>query len=380
MRKTALRLLAVLLAVFLFLTAAGAEALREDRDNFFANPDPKYEKLVSRLENASHSNSFTGSLLVAAEDGIILYGGPKAVTTSGEPADHHTTYDIGSCTKLFTAVGIFQLIDAGQIALDDPLTRFFPACETWAGVTLWHLLHMQSGIPDEINDPAAFWRIESTEELDAFMPRYLRDEVSDEEFLAALSAAQPIFEPGAQQEYSNTNYHLLAMIIEQVSGLRYCDYLQANVFGPCGLEHTSSMVIGDETSVPRLFGDLLDAGIVNEKGYAMQPRTERGAGGIHTCAADLWAFDRALLAGQLVSAESLAEIMNFDKDYGCGLYPCGRTAYGHSGRNGCYTAWNIIYETEAYGRVYFIALTATDAGAYGLDALARAAGAVLDGH
>ncbi len=380
MRKTALRLLAIALAAVLLLSAVCAEELRADRDNFFADPDPKYAKLVDRLEKASHNNSFTGSILVATEDGIILYGGPRAVNTAGAPADHHTTYDIGSCSKLFTAVGVFQLIDAGQIALDDPLTRFFPACETWAEVTVWHLLHMQSGIPDEINDPAAFWRLSGPEELDAFMPRYFRDEVSDEEFLAALCAAPPVFAPGEQQEYSNTNYHLLAMIIEQVSGQRYCDYLREHVFEPCGLEHTSSMVIGDETSVPKLFSDLLDSGLVNENGYAMSPRTERGAGGIHTCAADLWAFDRALLSGQLVSAESLAEIMNFDKDYGCGLYPCGKTAVGHSGRNGCYTAWNIVYETETWGRVYFIAATATDAGTYGLDALTRAADAVLDGH
>ena len=101
MRKTALRLLAVLLAVLLFLTAAGAEGLRADRDNFFADPDPKYAKLVDRLEKASHNNSFTGSILVATEDGIILYGGPRAMNTAGEPADHHTTYDIGSCSKLF---------------------------------------------------------------------------------------------------------------------------------------------------------------------------------------------------------------------------------------------------------------------------------------
>ncbi|MBR3494640.1 MAG: beta-lactamase family protein [Clostridia bacterium] len=371
MRRYSFRFLAFLTAVLLAAGVSCAEGLREDADNFFAHPDPQYEKLIDRVEKCSHRNNFTGSILIATDDEILLYGGPKAVTTAGEPADLYTTYDIGSCSKLFTATAVFQLIDAGKIALDDPLTRFFPAYETGAGITVWHLLHMQSGIPDEVNDPVSFWQLSGPEELDTFMPRYFRDAFSDEEFLAALCAAPLIFEPGTQQEYSNTNYHLLAMIVEQVSGQRFCDYLQEHVFDPCGLEHTSSMVIGDETSVPRLFYDLLDSGIVNENGYSQSPNTERGAGGIHTCTADLWAFDRALLAGQLVSDASLAEMMNFDKDYGCGLYPTEANGYGHSGRNGCYTSWNLIFETQQFGRVYFIIATASDAGTYGLDAIVK---------
>ena len=62
-------------------------------------------------------------------------------------------------------------------------------------------------------------------------------------------------------------------------------------------------------------------------------------------------------------------MMNFDMDYGCGLYPYGKHAYGHSGRNGTYTTQNIIIESEQYGRLFFIASTSTDAGTYGLDVL-----------
>ena len=111
--------------------------------------------------------------------------------------------------------------------------------------------------------------------------------------------------------------------------------------------------------------------MVDENGYTMAPNAERGAGGVHTCVADLWAFDRALVSGQLVSGDSLEEMTHFEMDYGCGLYPYGKNAFGHSGRNGTYTTQNVIIESAQYGRVYFIASTSEDAGIYGLDVLTK---------
>ena len=382
MRKLCLKLLCVLTAAVLtavsFACALGES--REDADNFFVSTDQKYEKVIDRVEKASHNNSFTGSVLIATEDEIILYGGPRAVTRDGGPADMHTTYDIGSCSKLFTAVAVFILIDAGRLSLEDPIIRFFPEYETGRDITVRHLLHMQSGIADYVNDPLGFWVNVDERDMDEFMVRSFRDEVQEEEFFENLCAAPLLFDPGSEMSYSNTNYHLLALIIEEISGMSLCDYLKENIFDPCGLEHTSSMIAGDETSVPRVFGDLLAAGMVDENGYTLAPVSERGAGGIHTCMADLWAFDKALLSGQLVSAASLEEIMDFDMDYGCGLMPVSKHAYGHSGRDGTYTTQNVIIESERFGRVYFLASTATDAGSYGLDAVLNAALVQLGGY
>ena len=381
MKKCFLKLLCLLTAAVLMavsLTCALAE-MREDADNFFVNTDQKYEKLIDRMEKSSHNNSFTGSVLIATEDEIILYGGPKAVTRDGRPADMHTTYDIGSCSKLFTAAAVFQLIEAGRLSLDDPIIRFFPEYETGRDITVYQLLHMQSGIADYVNDPPGFWVNVDERDLDEFMVRSFRDEVPEEEFFRNLYAAPLLFDPGSEMAYSNTNYVLLAVIIEKISGMSLCDYLKENIFDPCGMEHTSSMVAGDETSVPRVFGDLLAAGIVDENGYTMAPVSERGAGGIHTCMADLWAFDKALFSGRLVSAGSLEEIMNFDMDYGCGLMPVSKNACGHSGRNGTYTTQNVIIESEQYGRVYFLASTATDAGTYGLGLILNTALVQLGG-
>lgn len=373
MKRNGLKWLLVLMTFILLISnsAYAFEELREADDNFFVNTDPVYEKLIERVKKTSHSNSFTGSILLATEDRVILYGGPKALTTEGKPVDMYTTYDIGSCSKTFTAVAVFQLIEAGMVSLDDPVTKYFPEYETGRDITVYHLLHMQSGIADYTNDPETFWGELCTQDMEKYTYLFFNDELSDEDFLQALYAAPLHYTPGTDSDYSNTNYHLLAMIVEQVSGMQFNEYLQAHIFDPCGMEHTTSMVIGDETSVPKFFNELASAGIVNENGYSPQPGTERGAGGVHTCVADLWAFDKALVSGQLISNNSLEEMTHFEKDYGCGLYPYGKHAYGHSGRNGTYTTQNVIIESEQFGRVYFIASTSSDAGIYGLDTLTK---------
>ena len=110
MKKFVLYLLLFLMSAVL-LTAGSAETLqelREDPESFWANADQKYEKVISRIEKISHNNSYHGTVLIATDDEIILFGGPKAVTTEGRPVDLFTTYNIGSCSKTFTAVAVFS--------------------------------------------------------------------------------------------------------------------------------------------------------------------------------------------------------------------------------------------------------------------------------
>ena len=376
MKRNKFLLIFMIVILLIGNNAYAFDGLQETDENFFVSTDPAYEKLADRVKKTSHSNSFTGSVLLATEDRVILYGGPKALTTDGRPVDMYTTYDIGSCSKTFTAVAIFQLTEAGLISLDDPVTKYFPQYETGKDITIYQLLHMQSGIADYTNDPETFWGDAAAQDPDQFVYMFFNDRFSDEDFLQALYAAPLYYTPGTEQSYSNTNYHLLAMIVEQVSGMKLNEYLQKHIFEPCGMDHTTSMAIGDETSVPKLFNDLFNAGIVTENGYSPQPNTERGAGGIHSCVADLWAFDKTLVSGQLIGSDSLEEMTHFDMDYGCGLYPYGKNAYGHSGRNGTYTTQNVIIESEKYGRVFFIASTSTDAGTFGLDALIKLIGGI----
>lgn len=362
MKKNVLKVTCLFLTVILTACQSGAlKGLKKRDNNFYVNPDKKYEKLIDVCMEEAGFYGFEGSLMIATDDDIVLYGGPGAKDIKGRPIDPYTTYDIGSCSKVFTAVGIFQLIEQGKLSLDDTLDKFFPEYEKGADITLYQTLHMQSGIWDYCNEPIDFWTEINGDNLKQLYGKTFDDSYTDEEFLQNLYSASLKFDPGSKVSYSNTNYVLLAMIIEQVSGMKYCDYLKKNVFDVCGMEHTTSMVMKNETSVPKSFEYLLDLGIVDENGYALGGRLERGCGGVHTCMADLIAFDRALFTGKLVSEDSLTAMMDFDKEYGCGLYPLVSQgyAYGHSGSNGCYTTMNAVIETEEFGRVYFVGSTST---------------------
>ncbi|MCR5617793.1 MAG: beta-lactamase family protein [Clostridiales bacterium] len=360
MRRKLLKLTSILMtAVILAGCRSGVlKGLKKTDDNLYVNKDKKYEELI----DTATSFKFYGSMILATDDEVVLYSGGKGSTINGNPVDPYTTYDIGSCSKTFTAVAIMQLVEQGKVSLDDTLDIYFPDYETGKDITVYNLLHMQSGIPDDINEPDDFWGISDYDEVMEFLKtKYFCDNLTDEEYLTALYAAPLLFEPGTEQSYSNTNYHLLAFIIEEVTGMSYCDYVQKHIFDVCGMEHTTSMVIGNETSVPEGYEMEQEIGMVDSNGYELQGITDRGDGGIHSCAADLLAFDRALFGGKLISESSLQEMMNWDMDYGAGLYPFGHdnVSYGHSGSYGVYLTMNIIYETEDFGRLYLIMLLPT---------------------
>ena len=344
-----------------YVSSGYLEGLRIDKNNFFASDDSKYQGLIEHIEKISSSQNFKGSMILATEDGIILYGGPNnSLTTSGDPVDPFTVYEIGSVTKTFTAVVIMKLVELGKIGLDDKITKFFPDYKTGKDITVRNLLNMTSGIPDYVNNPFAFFGL-SNADIKKYEDMYSVDGLPDEDFLNYMYAAPLDFEPGSKVDYSNSNYHLLAMIIEQVEGVSYSEAVTKYVFEPLAMEHSSATQYGDETSVPD-----------EAQGYHTFQNGARGAGDVHTSMADLLTFDKALFGGDLVSEGSLAVMEDYQfGEYGCGLYPYGDRAYGHSGAVASYITQNIVIESEKYGRVYFAASCPTIIGEAGFTSLLK---------
>lgn len=331
----------------------------------WVNDNPDLAALVRKYKYGYDS---TGSYLVATDDDIVVVYNENRTEVDGvTPVDQYTTYDIASCSKLFTAVCIFQLVEEGRMSLDDTLDMYFPEYELGSQITIYNMLHMRSGIADYVNEPELFWMhdeelppIEEIEDPAEFFELYFPDgffsgEMTEEEFLEHLYQADLVFEPGSQFAYSNTNYRLLAFIVEHVTGMRFCDYLQENIFDVCGMDHTTSMIPGDETSLPEDFEMLQELGVVDENGHTVMP--DFGDGGIHTCTADLLAFDRALFTGRLVSEESFEEMNNMIEGYGCGLMPYeGALGVYHSGGAYTYITMNIIRPSDTFGHVYVISM------------------------
>ncbi len=353
-------------------TASTADITRglvyDESDNTWFTEDEDLTALANIMKReCAKSPDIKGSYILATDDRVIFIGGINATDVNGNKVDAYTTYEIGSLTKVFTATAVLQLCEQGKLSLDDTLDKFFPEYKYGSDITIYRLLHMQSGLRKDFVAEETFLDEDGNKDIEEFR-RYYYDGFSDEELLKMLFDDEPEYEPGTTFSYSNTGYTLLAMIIEKTTGQSYGEYVKDNIFDKCGMEHTSSMTIGDVTSVPEY--------VPNEDAYVEDPyeivdtlymqliKPERGVGDIHSCVADMLAFDRALLGGQLIGEKSLQEMFNLDMGYGGGWMQLGRddNFFYHGGETYAYLGYNMCCRSEDYGNLYLIQLHPTVAG------------------
>lgn len=195
--------------------------------------DADVAKYTSQLNAIFDSNllnrGFNGGILVAKE-GTVLYEKYVGFTnpkTKEKIITDSTTFHLASASKPFTGVTILKLIQAGKIALDDDIKLFFPNFP-YAAVTIKDLLSHRSGLPNYLYfmDDKTKWptgKMVSNQDVLNFMVQYQ----------PALS-----YKPGTHFSYCNTNFILLALIIEKVTGKPYPKYLNETIFKPLGMEHT----------------------------------------------------------------------------------------------------------------------------------------------
>ena len=323
-----------------------------ETDRSWSNPEEKYAELVGLYGDSV----CPGTLVVATDEDVIYLYAENEFEKDGKTLESQdTVFDLASVSKTFTAVAVLQLVEKGKINLDDTLDKYFPNYETGKKITVYNLLHMSSGIPDYCNNPDPFWNISGEDAANQKLSDIYLDKVSDEEFLQALYSAPLGFEPGTGYEYSNTNYHLLAFIIEQVSGQKYCDYVKKNIFDKCGMSKTSSMAVGDMTYVPVGYDELVNYGFTDENGYPAGPNAYRGDSGIHSCLTDMVKFDRALFEGKLLNKNSMETLLTEENGYCCGLMK-DSSGYSHSGSSFTCSTNNRIIESEEFGHIYIITL------------------------
>lgn len=207
------------------------------------------------------------------------------------PAGPETLFQAGSVGKQFTAMAVMLQVEAGKLALADPLTKFFPeAPATWGGITVRHLLNHTSGLPD----------LEGT--LD------YRKDYTDEE-LARFAQALPLeFAPGARWSYSNTGYVLLGIIVSRASGTFYGDVLHEKVFKPAGM--LTARIISEADIIPhRAAGYRRVNGALKNQEWVSPKLNTTGDGSMYVSVRDMIAWDAAVQARALLTPESWREIL-----------------------------------------------------------------------
>jgi D-alanyl-D-alanine carboxypeptidase len=164
--------------------------------------------------------------------GTREYGGGDAVTVD----DH---FRIGSNTKTMTGTVILQLVDEGELALDDPVSDYVPEVPNGENIPIAQLLNMRSGLHN-YSELIAFNQVLDEEPQKAWQP---------EELVAMGVAEEPYFAPGDGYHYSNTNTVLLGMIIEEITGHSAGDEFRTRIFEPLGLDETL-LPAQDDASIP----------------------------------------------------------------------------------------------------------------------------------
>jgi CubicO group peptidase (beta-lactamase class C family) len=239
------------------------------------------------------------ALLVTDHDEIVYSKGYGLADLETErPITADTSFYLASISKQFTAMAIMLLAERGKLSFDDHLFDYLRRFPAWgAEITLRHLLHHISGLPEY------FHLFSSSERIPEFT-RAITGVTNEAVLERVVSGPGPDFPVGAQYAYSNTGYVLLALIVANVSGQSFADFLKANVFDPLGMKHT---VVYDASRPAR---HRLAQGYIEEAGQFRRwdyPLLTAGDGGLFSTLDDLFLWDQALSTEQLVPKAALEQ-------------------------------------------------------------------------
>lgn len=287
----------ILVAIFVFVTAA----IAQNSDN---------SAVIRRMETITKSyttgNSFMGTVLVVDGDRTLLNQGFGMASLEWNiPNDQETKFKICSLTKQFTAALVLLLEQDGKLHIDDPLNKYLSdAPAGWGKITLRELLNHTSGIPDLISDKEfASWSMVPHTPVEQLA--FFRDKSLD-------------FEPGTKFAYSNSNYVVLGIVIEKVSGQQYETFLRERILEPLGMKDTG--LDTDDLVLPRRaegYGQGRN-GLVAARSMSMS--VPWAAGALYSTTGDLLRWERGLFGGKILNDAELKAMTAAGKgNYGLGV-------------------------------------------------------------
>jgi D-alanyl-D-alanine carboxypeptidase len=259
----------------------------------------------SYVKGLAPTKHFSGTIVVEKNGQVLVrksYG--AAVEGWQIPNTPETKFEIASVSKQFTATAILQLADNGKLNVNDPISKYYTqAPASWKDITIHQLLTHTSGLPN--NDLVNFTK--------GICSPYTPDEL-----IRTFRDRPLVFPPGSAWAYTNTEYYLLAYIIEKLSGEPYGTYLTHHIFSP--LKMTHSGFAPTLAIVPQMAeGYTRQDGILRHRDY-FDRSLEIGAGGIYTNAEDLLLWNKALDSPGLLSAHALGQMFT--------AHPPGKYGYG----------------------------------------------------
>lgn len=194
--------------------------------------DVDYDAVDGYIRSTMASDHIPGLAVSVVQNGSIVYlKGYGVAAPDGRPVTPQTPFILGSTSKSFTALAVMQLVEAGKIELDAPVTRYLPWFRTRnaqesARITVHHLLHHTSGLQ-------TYDGLQGLRDND-------QSSMALENGVRELSRAQLGQPPGERYEYANQNYNALGLIVQMVSGMSYEEYVRSAIFRPLQMHHSAA--------------------------------------------------------------------------------------------------------------------------------------------
>jgi CubicO group peptidase (beta-lactamase class C family) len=299
-----------------------------------ADASARMEEIVQQHVAAEQ---FTGAVLVAQRGAVLFDRAYGPANREWDILNTPTThFRIGSITKQFTAVTLLLLEERGKLKLTDAVSMHLPnAPAAWSTITLHHLLTHTSGIPNITSDPEfILWKNQPATPQQ--MVGRFRDRPLD-------------FAPGDRHAYSNSNYLVLGLIVEKITGRRFGEFLRENVLDPLSLNNTG--LDSNLEILPRRA-----SGYVRRGGqFFNAPYTDmtvpQAAGAMYSTIHDLWRWAEAIFHDRLLSPASRAKLLTPEKDnYALGVRVTvtqGRRMIDHGGSIAGFSSMLAHYPDEA---------------------------------
>ena len=296
--------------------------------------DKKYQDFAERADAYLKEANFQGAVLVGRGDKIIFAKGyglcdSKAAAPDQVPIGINTTFEAGSISKQMTAAAVMQLVQAGKLATSDKLSKFFPDFEAGDKITIEMLLNMRSGLTDHINSADDFFPKNIYRRIE--VKQMACEPVEENLVLEYLNDAPLLAEPDSTYFYCNTNYFLLARIIEQVSGMSFAQYMQKNIFDRCGMRRTNLEFQKTDT---RGYD-------YKDRYYSIPASLALGCGDVNSSATDLFKWNVLFTSGKVVKKKTFKKIID-SESYGYGVY-CHEGSIFHTGVTNVFNSYDGFY-------------------------------------
>ena len=250
------------------------------------------QQIKTYYEKRHRTDGFNGTVLVA-KNGLPIYSGAFGYGNINlkDTLTTQSSFQLASVTKTFTSSAVLKLVEEGKLSLDDTLQKFFPEFP-YEGITVKLLLSHRSGLSDYV-----YWPQETVGDAQFLTNQTLLD-------LIVAKKPPLVCRPDKMFKYCNTNYALLALIIEKASGVSYKEYMDVNIFQPLGMNNTFVCAIEDtsthcgatcyEGRCWREWKVGFSDGVLGDKG-------------IYSSVEDMLKWDNALKKGKVLSAEMLEQ-------------------------------------------------------------------------